>query len=211
MIFIQRQELSNGSYLFIQPLNTPSAELLKQVELEADEKNKVLGFKLEIRRRQYLEARKIVQTEFSSKERIVYTSAGKPELRLSRNAISLSHSGDYLAVLLDAKNEVGIDLQLATDKIQKIAKRFIHPEEFEYVVDKYKMHYYHTLWCAKEALFKYVEEQGIDFKENLRVDSFEWNKQGVLNANVILAEQHYCIELAYQKLENYYLVYTFNH
>ena len=210
MNFTQRQELSNGSYLFIQPLNTPSAELLKQVELEADEENKVLGFKLEIRRRQYLEARKIVQAEFGSKERISYTPAGKPELKVSRSAISLSHSGDYLAVLLDAKNEVGIDLQLATEKIQKIAKRFIHPEEFEYIHHDHQMEYYHILWSAKEALFKYVEEQGIDFKENLRVEPFVWNTEGVLNAHIVLQDQKYGVVLAYQKLDNYYLVYTFN-
>lgn len=209
MNFTSYRELTNGSYLFLQKLNTASEELLLKVQLEPKELEKVNSFKLEMRKRQYLEARRIVQAHFNAQERIIYTAEGKPLLQNSNWAISLSHSGDYLAVIMAENFEVGIDLQQFTSKMPKITKRFIHEEEWAYINQEHEMDYCHYLWCAKEALFKWVEESGIHFKENLRVDSFVLSNKGQMKAHIFLENKNYSLTLAYEKLDNYYLVYTF--
>ncbi len=209
MNFTSYRELTNGSYLFLQKLNTASEELLLKVQLEPEELEKVNSFKLETRKRQYLEARRIVQGHFDVNERIVYTAEGKPILQNSKWAISLSHSGDYLAVILAEKFEVGIDLQKFTSKMPRITQRFIHEKEWAYINKEQEMDYCHYLWCAKEALFKWVEESGIHFKENLRVDSFVLSNKGQMKAHIFLENKNYSLTLAYEKLDNYYLVYTF--
>lgn len=77
-------------------------------------------------------------------------------------SISLSHSGSYVAlVLCKGQHGIGVDLQIASDKLPQIAPRFMSPAELA--------HYHHlltaeesqaarewlyTVWGLKEAAYK---------------------------------------------------------
>ncbi|WP_297124434.1 4'-phosphopantetheinyl transferase superfamily protein [uncultured Porphyromonas sp.] len=76
--------------------------------------------------------------------------------------ISISHSGSYVAlVLCEGQCSIGVDLQIASDKLPQIAPRFMSPAELA--------HYHHllaaeepqadrewlyTVWGLKEAAYK---------------------------------------------------------
>ena len=81
--------------------------------------------------------------------------------------LSLSHTQHWAAAIVHKQQRVGIDIELLNPKIFKIKERVFHPTELEWLGnDLQKL----TLaWCAKEALYKYNGERGVDFKNDLGI------------------------------------------
>lgn len=86
---------------------------------------------------------------------------GKPFLKNTPLPLdfNLSHSGEYLALVVSAGSAVGIDLEQVSARRswQAIAQRFFHPEEFAQLmalpeVDREQGFY--RYWTLKEAFFK---------------------------------------------------------
>jgi 4'-phosphopantetheinyl transferase len=102
---------------------------------------------------------------------IVRSERGKPSFPQRQNLFfSISHSGEYF-VCAFAPCEIGIDLQeikhlrsetteSASPRFKKMAARFFHPDEAEYV-DSDTYFRFFRVWTAKEAYVK-LTGQGID-------------------------------------------------
>jgi phosphopantetheinyl transferase len=53
----------------------------------------------------------------------------KPFLPNEQFHFSISHCGDYAAAIVSTTNRVGVDVELATERVLKIAHKFLHAEE----------------------------------------------------------------------------------
>lgn len=94
------------------------------------------------------------------------TKFGKPYVKELPNVFfSISHSGCWWACAC-ADQEVGLDLQVSGEKEQqKIAKRFFHREETEWLGGQEPSEFY-RLWAYKESYVKYTGiglAQGLDY------------------------------------------------
>ena len=91
-------------------------------------------------------------------------------------SLSISHCKGYAAVLLNKKGKaVGLDIELCSDKIARIAERFIDAKELP---PKYLMNEVlaQTLcWSIKESVFKCFDIPGITFKSELIIQT--WQEQ----------------------------------
>lgn len=212
MNVLKAEQLVNQTSLHLLSLDTPSDHLLQTTRLSVEELDKLNSIPLEKRKKEFISSRAYLQQLFDKSERIAYDKYGKPYLPQSGYSISLSHSGDLMAIQLAKGKEVGIDLQQFSPKIERIKKRFIAPEEFEFIVgdEQAKSDYYHILWCAKEALFKWYAKGGLTFNEDLMVKPFELKSKGQLVTYIRKDAEEYEVTLRYEKLEDYFLVYTFN-
>lgn len=72
--------------------------------------------------------------------------------------ISISHSGSYVALVLsEGAHGVGVDIQVASDKLPQVAPRFMSPTELAYYRDlttSEANEWLYTVWCLKEAAYK---------------------------------------------------------
>jgi 4'-phosphopantetheinyl transferase EntD len=53
----------------------------------------------------------------------------KPFLEDELFHFSISHCGDFAAALVSTKNRVGVDIELVSDKVQKVQHKFLSSEE----------------------------------------------------------------------------------
>ena len=134
---------------------------------------------------------------------------GKPHIINVQGDISFTHSHDRAAAIYSKNLLVGIDIQLATDKISKIASKFISEEEMEYVQGKQnEPDYQHILWGAKESLYKAYGRRKVDFKCNLKISPFVYKKEGsIISGWVDMPDYQGEFDIYYQKISEYYLVY----
>ncbi len=139
---------------------------------------------------------------------IIYKESGKPYL-LSEVSISISHSYDWLVILFSFKgNDIGIDIEKVRDKILNIKEKFLSKEELinlqDALPEKYTIY-----WCAKEAIYKALDVEGLNFSEQIFIEDFSYSHSGdkinVLVSNANSKKSHI---LHYQVLKNYILVYT---
>ena len=106
---------------------------------------------------------------------IEYLSSGRPYLKNSKTAISISHTKGYVAVMLsDDIVNIGTDIEQRSDRVQKVAHKFMHPEELENISELSCSRPLALLlhWSAKESLFKAIPDEGVDFAKDLRILKF---------------------------------------
>ncbi|MVN77363.1 4'-phosphopantetheinyl transferase superfamily protein [Hymenobacter sp. HMF4947] len=113
-------------------------------------------------------------------------------------AVSLSHSGNWVAALLAPPGAaVGVDVELVRDKAQRIARKFLNNPELAAVEQltapsavspTLAPELYSLLWSAKETLFKLANRRGIIFRDNLLLDlpPGPWPAAGELPATLQL-------------------------
>ena len=92
---------------------------------------------------------------------------------------SLSHSHGIVGALL-ADRICGCDLQVLVEKMPRLAPKFLHPEEDDFVRQHdpgAQFDLLHVFWTAKESLYKAYGLKELDFRAQLRIDAFEWSGQ----------------------------------
>lgn len=175
-------------------------------ELETLEKIKNTG-----KKREWLSVR-LLAKELSGDPtiKIIYAESGKPRLKNSKKKVSISHTKNYVAIIIDAF-ETGIDIQHLDQKIERIAHKFMSDSELKSIEHKDRIEQLSVYWCAKEALYKLYGNKNIVFKNDLLIDSFEYAGSGKINGTIIKdgKQQQHC--LCYEKIESdTLLVYVLN-
>ncbi|NUO01260.1 MAG: 4'-phosphopantetheinyl transferase superfamily protein [Saprospiraceae bacterium] len=138
---------------------------------------------------------------------ILKDDSGKPYLAHDGLHLSISHSGEMAAAAL-ASLPVGIDIQRPVDKIERIAHKFLRPEEAVSLSLEHRLLHLHVYWGAKETLYKAYGRRELDFRAHIVTGPFAFDPEGGTFTGKVEKEgfiAHY--ELRYEILEGYVLVY----
>ncbi len=95
-------------------------------------------------------------------------SNGRPVLRGGAPHISISHTKGYWAIQ-SSQSQCGLDIELHTRRSEHIAQKFASHQEIELCSKVFPLNPTLLIWCAKEALFKWLIEDGIDFRKDLSI------------------------------------------
>ena len=112
------------------------------------------------------------------KSELYYDEYGKPHLKGINKHISISHTKQFVAVMMHKKKHVGIDIELITSRIEKIKHRFLSRKENEWIHENHALEKLYIVWGAKESAFKIYSAGGIEFKEMLEVNRFDYTEKG---------------------------------
>lgn len=74
--------------------------------------------------------------------------------------ISVSHTRGYAAVILSRWQDVGIDIEYTSDRVARIATRFLRNDEQPQGIAELL-----AVWSAKETLYKLFSEDQLTFQE----------------------------------------------
>jgi len=103
----------------------------------------------------------------------------KPFLMDEAYHFSISHCGDFAAAVVSTKNRVGVDIELYTDKVERVKHKFLSDEE-ELILHKSNegndlpfMQILTAAWSIKETIFKWEGKGELDFKEHMQISSLE--------------------------------------
>ena len=94
-----------------------------------------------------------------------HNGQGKPLFRGYH--VSISHTKGYAALILSKKSEVAVDIEYMSDRVERIASKFLRKDERADSLDAKLVH-----WCAKETVFKLFSEDNLLF-EDMRVKPFD--------------------------------------
>lgn len=159
----------------------------------------------EKRKQEFLAVRHALNGLLGRKAEIHYDESGKPSLADNISRISISHSKSHVAVIAHPSREVGIDIEDATDKFLKLYKRFLGEQEQSDLGNGNDIRKLQIAWSAKEALYKIIGLQAVDFANQLQVLPFEFKTEGIIQVKHIPADRLY--EVHYTCTETYTLAY----
>lgn len=164
-----------STQIFVWEITESYQELLDTVILNESSSIRLKGMKSKMHQRAFLSVRKLLQEAGYTDFDLYYDAFGKPHL-YDGKYISITHSHQFSAIIYSDET-VGIDIELQRDKIIRIADKFIDLE-FSFLEKENNAEYIRKLtviWGAKEAIFKIRNEQGISFKNHVKVKSFDLN------------------------------------
>ena len=202
------REINSDISLGIWEIEETEDTLNSYIELSEQEKQNFNAFKSKARRIQWLATRVLLKTMTNSIYKIDYSSTGKPFLKNSPIKISLSHSDKYVAILLNKKEETGIDIERIGDKIERIKHKFLNSKELSNIQEQASLQKLHIYWAAKESLYKLYGKKELIFKENLLIDSFEYAEKGNLKASINQSGFNKSFLLEYEKINGHILVFV---
>lgn len=127
----------------------------------------------------------------------------KPFLEDEDFHFSISHCGDYAAAIISADCRVGIDVELATEKVNRISHKFTSVSEAALNLPPV------LTWSCKEAIFKWYGKGGMDFKEDMELVTAQKNQDGFEVQALLKKEKVQQLHLHVMFFENLCLSYLF--
>lgn len=133
---------------------------------------------------------------------------GKPYLPDYPYKISLTHSYEYAGVMLSAKGECGMDLEIIKNKVVRIKEKFLKPEELSFISSEDEIQQLYACWCAKEAVYKLQGNKGVSFLEDMTIQPFNFKAQGIMTLELNKGSQKQSYQVYYEKFQDYMLGYA---
>ncbi len=122
---------------------------------------------------------------------VKYDNAGKPFIEDSSFQISISHSSRWMAVAIHPINLIGIDIEVNSERVLKIKDKFLTAEEQGQIGKENPVLNFLLAWSAKEALYKIIGLDAVDFRKQLRVFPFDKAIEGEMKMQHIPANKIY--------------------
>lgn len=205
---ITKHFLNEYSVLGVWKIEEDINTLYDSIVLDSEEKKKYKGFRSNSRKLEFLSVRKLLSELLGDEARIVYNKNNKPFLKDGSHFISISHSYHLTAILLSTNEKVGIDLEYMSSNISAFSFKFMNRKE-KVVKDteqrKYQLYIY---WCAKEALYKICDKEGISIRNNITIEPFKIKDSGELRGKVHSEKIRESFDLFYTRYDNYAIVWT---
>lgn len=205
---ITKHYLNEFSILGVWKIEEDLNTLMELVSLDIDEKKKYKTFSSNSRKLEYLSVRALLSELIGRETKIVYNKNNKPFLNDGSRFISISHSHKLTAILLSTNEKVGIDLEYMSSNIAALAFKFINrKEKVSKEIDQRRYHLY-IHWCAKEALYKICDKEGISIRNNITIEPFSVGESGEIKGRVQTTKINESFDLFYSKYDNYAIVWT---
>lgn len=167
--------IENGALFAIWRVEETAEELRKMLVASLPYDEELSQLKSEARQLEYLAVRVLLRAVCGEEKHISHYSSGKPFLTDGSFHITISHTRGYVAVGLHATYEVGVDIEYISNRVRKVAGRYMYPDELRHSSDTA---YLLVQWSAKETMYKLLDEQGVDFLEHLRIVPFQLQTDG---------------------------------
>lgn len=139
------------------------------------------------KRLQHLAGRYLLPFLFSDfpNSEIAIADTRKPFLPDEQYHFSISHCGNYAAAIVSSKQRVGIDIEMITQRVEKIKHKFLNTDELAFVHShkiSQQIQLLTLLWSSKEAMFKWWGRGEVDFSEVLLMQPFLFSEKGIIPA-----------------------------
>ena len=197
-MLIRKEYTEDGGLLVVWKMVETKEELLQLFpdHLRSEADTYLMDIRSERRSVEWLSTRVMLLNLLGREQIILNREDGSPYLADEKAKISISHTKNYAAILLHETSAVGIDIETRSERVIKIAGKFISSDEF---IDPTQIIVHQLLhWSAKETLFKLMNTQGVDFKQHLHIHPFTPEMKGLITATETKTVQKESFRLHYE-------------
>jgi phosphopantetheinyl transferase len=210
MAIAYKKQIDNDTEFALWKIEEKADDLYNQLQLNEQEKAYVDQLSHGKRHLHWLGTRVLLRKMLNTEDYIdcKVDEHGKPYLVDLSYHISLSHSFDYAAVMISKTRPVGIDIEQVKEKVERIAHKFMRPEEMAFINDPHKIQQLYVCWCAKEAVYKCYGQKEVSFADNISLKPFNFDKEGVVDAHLSKGAVSRDYRVNYLQYEDYMIGYV---
>lgn len=201
---VSQKYIKNGSLIGLWHISETADELRSQLKFTPAQ-----TFKVEARMQQWLASRVLLE-EMMAEFGLPHTCQlekrgdGRPILSDTNLHVSISHAGHYAAVAI-SQEAIGLDIEKIGNRIERIRHKFMNDEDLAGLSNDHDIQWMHTVWSAKEALFKFDERENIDFKDHLHLSKLS---EGLLAAEIRKDNSLTQVQVPYEFFDGYVMAWA---
>ena len=206
------KKLDNDATIYVWHITETEDELRQSTQVPDDELEELTFIKSEARRRERLAVRALLNTIFDEeKVYLGHHDNGRPYLQNLATEISISHTNDYVAIILHPDEDQGIDIESLDRDFSAVEKKALSEEEIDDLSERKRSLQLAIYWCAKEAIYKRMSINGVDFAEQIEINRFNPHEEGELEATFTHKDgTEVEFELEYLIFDNHAMVWVVN-
>lgn len=204
----RRERLDNGAEICLWDI-TEDEDGLRRIcgTIPNDELEELQIIKSPERRKERLAVRALINEMFPEKLYLGHHDNGKPYLQNSAVEISISHCKRFVAIITHPEKDVGIDIESLDRDFSAVEKKALSEEEIDDLSERNHNLQLAIYWCAKEAIFKRMSRNGVDFAEQIALEKFTLRDEGEIEAAFIHKDgEKEEFVLNYEIFENHVMV-----
>ena len=207
MALYLRKKLDNKAEIAVWHVTETEEELIRLSSVPTDEMEEISLFRNENQRRQKLAVRALLNEVFEEKMYLNHHDNGKPYLENCVTNISITHTDKYVAIIISDDDELGIDIESLDRSFASVEQKALSEDEIDDLDEDKKNEQLAIYWCAKEAIFKRMSQNRVNFAEQIEVEKFNLKKEGELEATFIHKDEYEEeFELEYMMFDRHVLV-----
>ena len=207
MALYLRKKLDNKAEIAVWHVTESEEELLGLTSVPNDELEEISLFRSESQRRQKLAVRALINEVFEDKMYLNHHDNGQPYLENCATNISITHTDNYVAIIIHDEEEVGIDVESLDRDFSVVEKKALSEDEIDDLEKDKRNEQLAIYWCAKEAIVKRMSQNRVVYAEQIEVEKFNVRKEGELEATFIHKDEHEeDFELEYMIFDRHVLV-----
>ena len=207
MALYLRKKLDNKAEIAVWHVTETEEELIRLSSVPTDEMEEISLFRNENHRRQKLAVRALLNEVFEEKMYLNHHDNGKPYLENCVTNISITHTDKYVAIIISDDDELGIDIESLDRNFAVVEQKALSEDEIDDLDDEKKNEQLAIYWCAKEAIFKRMSQNRVNYAEQIEVEKFNLKKEGELEATFIHKDEYEEeFELEYMMFDRHVLV-----
>ena len=182
MALYLKKELENDARIYVWHITETEQDLRENTQVPDDELEELSFMGSEARRKEKLAERALLNAIFEEKVYLGHHDNGRPYLQNMAMEISISHTNDFVAIILHPDEDMGIDIEKLDRDFSAVEKKALSEDEREDLSDRNRNLQLAIYWCAKEAVYKRMSINGVDFAEQIAVEKFSPREDGELEA-----------------------------
>lgn len=199
--------ISPNTKVFIWKIEESTLDLLNNIVLTEQSKERLNSMKSELHQKGFLSIRHLLKEINLTDTDLLYDEYGKPHLE--KGFISITHSFNYTAIIYSTEHVVGIDIEKQREKILKIAHKFTPIEEYKTIANVDALINKLTIvWGAKESLYKIYGKKKLLFLHHIYIEDFKFDDKktsGEIRFNEINDSYH----IEFLEFEGFTCVYAY--
>ena len=212
MSLFKIEPLNASTQVGIWKIEETAEELSSRAILSSAEEDQLRSFKSETRKKQWLSYRILLNEMLPGNPLFLeYDLFGKPALKEHSLFLSISHSGEYAAVIISKTHPVGIDIERITGRIERIRSKFLVPEEEKQIGEVNRLEKLYVIWGAKESLYKIYGRPEVEFQRDIFIESFPYLciGKGQCRGRMKTPDGEELYTIFFERIDGYMLVYAF--
>ena len=208
MACITKHYLNKDTVIGVWKIEEDLPTLLEMVDMGPEDQKRYEIYRSTSRKMEFLSVRALLAEMMDRDARIVYNKNNKPFIKDGSHFISITHSNKLTAILISRNERVGIDLEYMRLNINAFASKFL--KKRENIPRRWADRTYHLYihWCAKEAMYKICDKEGINIVNDISIEPFEVQESGEIRGTVKNERIDDQFTLYYSKYDNYTIVWT---
>ncbi|MCI1720044.1 MAG: 4'-phosphopantetheinyl transferase superfamily protein [Bacteroidales bacterium] len=186
-----KKELKDGTTIAVWEIKETEDELLKIIGTPKEDLEDLFLIKSAQLRREKLAVRALINSVFEEEMHLGHHDNGSPYLVNNMTHISVTHTNNFAAIIINPSEDVGIDIECLDRDFSAVEKKALSENEIDDLLDekeddderkRERTQQLAIYWCAKEALYKRMGRHDVDFSKDMEIEKFSIRDEGDIDA-----------------------------